>query len=117
MPKRRPGALFPIEADILGAAIGLAAAGRDEFHGYELAQKATGAQLASVGPGTIYRALQRLEQMGFLEGRWEAARIATAQGRPRRRYYRLTAEGRRTTPATDERPVRLTRLVDGWSRT
>jgi PadR family transcriptional regulator len=45
--------------------------------------------------GTVYPIVARLEQHGWLESRWEDPRTHVAEGRPRRRYYRLTAEGAR----------------------
>ena len=44
--------------------------------------------------GTIYPALRRLESMGLVDSDWESDAEARAAGRPRRRYYELTAEGR-----------------------
>jgi len=46
------------------------------------------------GGGTVYKVLRRLEMRGLIEGVWEAALEAEAERRPRRRYYRLTGEGR-----------------------
>jgi DNA-binding PadR family transcriptional regulator len=43
-------------------------------------------------PGTIYPILARLEAAGWIDSRWEDVDHHAA-GRPRRRYYRLTAEG------------------------
>ena len=43
-------------------------------------------------PGTIYPILARLEQAGWLSSEWEVVDRHVA-GRPRRRYYRLTAPG------------------------
>lgn len=43
--------------------------------------------------GTVYPTLGRMEDRAFVRGRWEAASAASAQGRPRRRYYELTAAG------------------------
>ncbi len=43
--------------------------------------------------GTVYPALQRLDRMGYVTARWEADSVARAEGRPRRRYYRLTGAG------------------------
>ena len=40
--------------------------------------------------GSLYPALQRLEQEGLIEGAWEPY---PPQGRRRRRVYRLTAKG------------------------
>jgi DNA-binding PadR family transcriptional regulator len=43
--------------------------------------------------GTIYPIVARLEQFGWVESSWEDPREHVAEGRPRRRYYRLTDEG------------------------
>lgn len=43
--------------------------------------------------GTVYPALRRLEEAGLLEAEWEAETEARAEGRPARRYYRLTGAG------------------------
>jgi DNA-binding PadR family transcriptional regulator len=45
--------------------------------------------------GTVYPALRRLEDAGMLAGRWEDEAKAGSEGRPARRYYRLTAAGQR----------------------
>src|SRR4051812_48923508 len=57
-----------------------------ECYGLELVD-ATG-----LFPGTIYPIMARLEQAGWVETRWETI-AQHAEGRPRRRYYRLTADG------------------------
>ena len=44
--------------------------------------------------GTVYPALASLERKGFVKSRWEPDQVARQDGRPRRRYYRLTREGR-----------------------
>lgn len=44
--------------------------------------------------GTIYPALRRLESLGLVDSAWEDDEEARAEGRPRRRYYTLTPEGR-----------------------
>jgi len=44
--------------------------------------------------GTVYVTLGRLQKRGFVATSWEDQRIAEREGRPRRRYYRLTKEGR-----------------------
>ncbi len=43
--------------------------------------------------GTVYPALSTLARKRFVESRWEAAGSAHSDGRPRRKYYRVTAEG------------------------
>ncbi len=45
--------------------------------------------------GTIYPALRRLEAAGLVESEWEEGGIAQQQGRPARKYYRLTVSGDR----------------------
>jgi DNA-binding PadR family transcriptional regulator len=42
--------------------------------------------------GTLYPILARLERAGWVTSNWEAT-DPTEQGRPRRRYYRLTGAG------------------------
>lgn len=44
--------------------------------------------------GTVYPALRRLEEAGFLTSQWEKPSIAQAQPRPQRKYYELTRAGR-----------------------
>jgi PadR family transcriptional regulator PadR len=43
--------------------------------------------------GTVYPALSRLERDGYLRSAWEDEAGAHAEGRPARRYYRITAPG------------------------
>ena len=43
--------------------------------------------------GTVYPALSRLERDGYVRSAWEDEAAAHAEGRPARRYYRLTAPG------------------------
>lgn len=45
--------------------------------------------------GTVYPALSRLERDGYARSAWEEDALAHADGRPARRYYRITAPGRR----------------------
>jgi DNA-binding PadR family transcriptional regulator len=44
--------------------------------------------------GTVYPALRRLEDAGYLSSKWEKAGVAHAQLRPRRRYYEMTRAGK-----------------------
>jgi DNA-binding PadR family transcriptional regulator len=43
--------------------------------------------------GTIYPIVARLEQVGWVDSHWEDPGEHVAEGRPRRRYYRLTDDG------------------------
>lgn len=57
-----------------------------ELYGLELVD-ATG-----LPPGTIYPILARLEAAGWVDSRWEQV-DQRVEGRPRRRYYRVTPDG------------------------
>ncbi|TAK13852.1 MAG: PadR family transcriptional regulator [Acidobacteria bacterium] len=79
----------------MGRGLGLAAlrvlqaiAGGCEY-GFDIIE-ATG--LAS---GTVYPALSRHERDGLVRSSWEDSARAFRDGRPPRRYYAITAEGRR----------------------
>ena len=43
--------------------------------------------------GTVYPALSTLERKQLVESQWEEEGPAHSDGRPRRKYYRVTAEG------------------------
>src|SRR6516162_10227661 len=69
-------------------------------HGYEI-----GKLIETRSKGTLcfqaaslYPLLYRLEARGWIQGRW-----VEKAGQRRRRYYRLTAEGRKTLAAQQER--------------
>ena len=50
-------------------------------------------ELVGLPSGTIYPILARLEQLRWVESFWEDADRHVVEGRPRRRYYRLTRDG------------------------
>jgi transcriptional regulator len=70
-------------------------------HGYEISklieQRSEGA--LSFRVASLYPLLYRLEERGWIQGRW-----VEKAGQRRRRYYRLTEQGRRM----------LTRQKRGW---
>ena len=55
-------------------------------------------RVAKLRSGTLYPTLLRLERAGWLESHWEAAEPHEL-GRPRRRYYKLSALGARNARA------------------
>jgi PadR family transcriptional regulator, regulatory protein PadR len=57
-----------------------------EMYGLEICKA------AELPSGTIHPILARLERCGWLESRWEDIN-PTEEGRPRRRYYRLSPFG------------------------
>ncbi len=44
--------------------------------------------------GTVYPAMRRLEQMKLIRSSWESQKIADAEQRPARKYYKLTTAGK-----------------------
>ena len=46
--------------------------------------------------GTVYPILGRLDENGLVRSRWEDQRIAHGHKRPPRRYYEVTAPGKKT---------------------
>jgi len=95
MPRRKPGALLPLETEILDMALTMRRSGQATFHGFGLAQtmREQSGSRSLTAHGTLYKALSRLEEFGLLTSSWEDA--AAAEGRPRRRLYELTGEGAR----------------------
>jgi PadR family transcriptional regulator len=59
-----------------------------ELYGLEIV-RASGLE-----PGTVYPILQRLRAAGWVSDRGEDPEPVHTEGRPPRRYYRLTVEGR-----------------------
>ncbi|OAN26874.1 hypothetical protein A4X17_09875 [Plantibacter sp. H53] len=93
MARRRPGTLFPLELDILDVGTVLQATD-GSFYGFALAkQLAEAGDAALTAHGTLYKALSRMADAGLIEATWEAPEVAEAEGRPRRRLYRITGEG------------------------
>lgn len=93
--RRKQGQLVPIEIALLEAAFSLRLAGLTRAHGTALAQelKRLGETRKLAAYGTLYRALARLEKIGFLSSEWEDPLIAAEASRPRRRYYEVTTAG------------------------
>jgi transcriptional regulator len=62
------------------------------LHGYGIARRIeqTSGQLLSVNYGTIYPALLKLEQEGYIDAEWGAS-----DNNRKARYYRLTRAGRK----------------------
>ena len=91
---------LPLTPVVFEIALALAAG---ERHGYEIMQEVerrTDGQIV-LHPGTLYRALGRLLDQGFIEELGE--RPADDGGDERRRYYRLTALGQAVARAEVER--------------
>lgn len=77
-----------------------------ELYGFEIGEQ------SALRSGTVHPILARLEGVGWLRSRWEDI-DPRAEGRPPRRYYRLTADGARAARAAlarAHRPVSARRF-------
>ena len=74
-----------------------------EQHGYGISQaiRAQSAEVLQVETGSLYPALHRLEERGWVRSEW-----AQSDANQRAKYYKLTAEGKR----------QLLRERDRWSQ-
>ena len=93
--RRKTGSLLPIELSILETAIELRVRGVQYFHGFMMASeiKERGDARTLTAHGTLYKALDRLRKLEFLESEWEDPMLAANEGRPRRRHYWITMAG------------------------
>lgn len=79
-----------------------------ERHGYAITREVaeeTGGEM-KLGPGTLYRMLKQL-----LDDEWIVEVDGTDADDPRRRYYRLTARGRRAAQVEAARLADLVQLA------
>jgi DNA-binding PadR family transcriptional regulator len=65
---------------------------------------------AGLASGTVHPVLARLEGHGWIESRWEDI-DPSAEGRPARRYYRLTPQGAEEAAAALARARRPRRVA------
>jgi DNA-binding PadR family transcriptional regulator len=79
------------------AALVLQALARGSRYGFEIMD------FTGLPSGTAYPILRRFEAEKLVRSRWEAASTAHRDGRPRRRYYELTASGKRALAKARER--------------
>jgi len=81
---------------------------RGPMHGYGIAvhiQQVSG-EVLRVEEGSLYPALHRIEQAGWISSEW-----GTSDNHRRAKYYRLTAVGRKQLGKEQENWDRLTRAV------
>lgn len=75
----------------------------EPMHGYGIAQRIqlTSEELLKVEEGSLYPALYRLEEQGWIKAEWGAS-----ENNRRAKFYQLTAAGRR----------QLTAEISNWER-
>ncbi len=78
-------------------------------HGHTIAQaiEQTSENALEVEQGSLYPALHRLEDRGWLDSQW-----GVSENNRKAKYYRLTAKGRRELTAATGRWRRMTRAID-----
>lgn len=81
---------------------------RGALHGYAITQhiQAASSEMLRVEEGSLYPALHRLEQEGWIEGSW-----GTSESGRQARFYVLTRAGRRQLAAEEASWARLTEGV------
>jgi PadR family transcriptional regulator len=83
-------------------------AGRNEMHGFEIAnyiQEHT-EKVLQVEEGSLYPALQRMLLQGWIKGEW-----GRTQENRRARYYRLTISGRKQLEREIDQYQRVSRAI------
>lgn len=83
--------------------------GAEPMHGWGISQRLQQQSrgMLAVNQGSLYPALQRLEQKGWIESEWKAT-----ENNRRAKYYRLTAAGRRAAGAETEQWRRYVGAVE-----
>lgn len=89
------------------AALVLQAMTQGYVYGFEIMRA------AHLPSGTVYPLLRRLEAEGLVESSWEDAEKAHAEGRPPRRYYDATRQGRAALVEARERLQAQQALFEG----
>ena len=100
--RRRRGDLLPLEAEILRIAGILAQQGQPEFYGWRMGQYLEDEGQRETGFGSLYRTLNRLQDLGYLESEWAPPE---KEGLPPRRLYQITPEGSRAYATARRTPV------------
>ena len=86
----------------------LRVAGAGPIHGYAIAQRILqiSREAIEVQQGSLYPALHRLENKGYLQAEWKPSETGREA-----KYYRLTAKGRKQLRDETRNWLRLTELV------
>ena len=79
-----------------------------ELHGYGIARRIeqVSGDLLELNQGTIYPALLKLEQMGWIRTRW-----STSENNRRAKYYSITRTGRKQLAVEEEEWRRTSAIV------
>lgn len=106
MTPKRSGSEAPLSYN---GALVLQAIAQGHRYGFEIMHQ------AHLPSGTVYPLLRRLEGAGMVASRWEEAEEAHDEGRPPRRYYSVTSEGRAALAEARERVAAQQALFGGMA--
>lgn len=70
-------------------------------------------EATGLASGIVYPLLRRLEARGLVTSRWEEGEEPQTLGRPRRRYYEASREGRDLLARSIEHHLARRRLLEG----
>ncbi len=98
--------MLPLELAILEHGVA-----NTTFYGFALARALSDGDTALTAHGTLYKALARMTDAGLLSAEWEDHAPAEAEGRPRRRLYRVTGAGARALAAAPAAPLAVSTKV------
>ena len=103
-----PAKHLPLTPAVFHILLALAAGDR---HGYEIMKEVEGATqgVVKMGPGTLYGTIKRLLQLGLVDESGE--RPDPEDDDERRRYYKLTKEGRQVLEAETRRYAELVKVA------
>ncbi len=92
------------------AAVVLQAVASDYRYGFDIMD------ITGLPSGTVYPALRRMEESGLVVSHWESEAAAQREGRPARKYYEVTAEGRELLAEALKRYRHMERLLPAGPR-
>jgi transcriptional regulator len=100
------GMAMPKPSDLLQGTLDLLilkTIARDPLHGWGVAKRieALSGDVLSVGQGSLYPALHRLEQQGWIQAEWKESELGRSA-----KFYALTRDGRK----------QLERELETWQR-
>jgi transcriptional regulator len=100
------GIAMPKPSDLLQGTLDLLilrTIAREPMHGWGVAKRieALSGEVLSVGQGSLYPALHRLEQQGWIQAEWKDSELGRSA-----KFYALTRDGRK----------QLERELESWNR-
>jgi len=102
--------MSPLASLSYSAAIVLQAVASGYIYGFDIMD------VSGLPSGTVYPALRRMEEGGLVTSSWEDEAEAQREGRPARKYYEVTDEGREVLAEALKRYRHMERLLPEATR-